>query len=848
MEISPELIKQFIIALNLGPQAEAMLNSMFGSNALGLSWLYTDPTKTVGFNQQAQIRSAQMQGMFGGSLQAGANTARQALISNIYQLLGKDVLQARDSARANTPLTGLIDQLMVMPKVMQSYSSMANALYNERRYFDPSYTGYVYGAGAARTSQGYQNYKALGNQLIQGVIESAATGGMAGMSIEDSGSVAAAYIKAGNLTAGQTGLGDSGTPKNIKSRIEAVKKELNDYAASINQLRDVINGPVEKILQDFEKMTGNSMMSMSRGRVATMASAMQTAIASGISKEEIGGATVLQLSMIKALGGNMGLASAMGTVNALGIGNSHEIEGLTKGDFAAAQSRYNARTMLNGGYRKAAAAYVSWLSSEKDEYGERRYKEDTIEAKQAFMAQMTANGQSFNTGVQNWLAKTGLANNATFMQSAMVSAAQNDPFFIAQVNADDIVGRYKAERERIIGGLTGLRSAAAAEVIRSTYNPAKIQEGLKRVGYSDEQAALVARQLSSAAILATNEADPLAAARLVEAAQGSVEAQKKAQDNLLWTKTRGQLIGGGGGSALERVINTMMKDTGSMTFRRLVGTAVGLDQTQINQITSEGISKESLAQLMGKGNLETIEGLAQMGNLGSQILFAGARDGRTQADAFKDIKNIVGSLRKGGPLAMGEIEAMSQSAAISEDQKIAIYLAANKRGGLKEENGKPIALEEIKEGEISDFKAQRAVEEARFNATETGKASARALGILQTAIDAEKDPEKKKQLEEQYKVQAGATSNAINRMALARHNIKAAISQYKAKHQGSAEGMENDAEIKAAVAAYEKETGLKLDAKEQSKLLESINKPTNLQEFFSEVIDKLTILINKIKG
>ena len=626
-DLSIDTIKQFASMFGASPFIDQMLSSILGGNAANLGVFGYQNNRTLETNIRNAQRNAELHAFFNTTRSRIAQESVQRAATGFYRLMGYDSQAAASAAESGSALQSVLGWMTVEPEVRSASAAIGGALYDQRGLWDATYPTMA-GTNAVRDPMYMRNAR----WLMESVMTDAAAGKFAGMGIRDTGSLAASMIRAGRyggyvnpneaarigigdldaaafqnrgpdvVVASDAGRADAGLDvrsvqagrslASQQARVNAFKRELNEYAAAVNSLRDVIDGPFEQVMESFEKLTGNKLVSVSSGRVGMITGAMRAVLQNGeLDTQALATLSTRQYSMLAPLGVDRNTAMQLSLVTAAGLAGGQGIEGVSDIDYGEGQARLNVRNMLNGTYRNAAAAYAHWLQKNN-----RRASSDSFAA---FSAEIGRN-TDFNTGVQQYLNSNQVS--AEFYRSAAVDSAMRTPQLIAEANASVLVPQFNQERDRI---LTQMRPGDKAwqnqvrTIIQQTKDPAELQNRLVASGLvsDSDMAASIVNQLQSAAIGITGEANGALAMNMVQRAADARNLLMEQQAAGIWSGVRGQL---GGQTGLNGVITALTNAADGKTpmgLGILMQSAFGLDPNRVNEVMLNSQTKDHIAAL-----------------------------------------------------------------------------------------------------------------------------------------------------------------------------------------------------------------------------------------------------------
>ena len=776
-----EQLKELLAQWGMTDTADDLITKLIGGNAMGLSVFGFNNRQTLESNLRRQQTRLQMASMYGAIRNRMIAEGSTVAANNVYRMMGYTPAEiAAKNNEPGNPLQYLVSQFITRPQVLSAYGSMAGAFHSQR---------YMWDSALAKIPGSGRNFDELfvpaSRQLMSDVIRESFAGKYAGLSVKETGTLAGELIRAGRFgselshlrttddiaderkrreeearrrTAEARAEQDGKSPRDpwdvsdaeadnvgeaqrnkIAARVGAFKRELRSYAAAVNTLRDVINGPMEDVLAAFETLTGNKLVMMSANRVGSISSAVRSVLQNpGMSTATLQKITASQYGMIAPLGGDQATAAAMGLITAAGMGSQYAIEGVTDAEYAAAQGRRHRANYMNGVYRNAAAAYVHWLGN----------KQDNEETRAAFMSAMTANGRDFNTGVSDYINREGVGYN--IRNSALTNSIMRNPEFIAMANTSSMLPKYARQRDAIIkNALTGVsadKQERIREILTSVVDPARAQELLTTEGLmSASGAAQVTLNLQRAAINATGETNGPLATLMISRAVGAQQQLQASQAAGIWGKIVGER---GGATGLEGIIQGVQRTgmVGGDALADVMYSAFGIDRGRIKGLAADLFLEDNdanrarrtaarsaltreIATSLGIDQNEVddvLNSLANSGSSGTAVLTALARPGARKEVVQKARKELIDLVSKGKPFTMLALEQRlkwkknkdgnwehddkaEEALLLSEDTKARLVLESQLNAGVKNPNERITPTDE----QVAEFQKAYKSESAR---------------------------------------------------------------------------------------------------------------------------------------
>jgi len=647
-------------------RVESLLQSALGSPGFGLNYLGYDPTKTVEYNIAKARRTNVIHDYLSEGRAGAYKQISQTATENMLRFMGYDAEQAKKEAANPNQLTAFLTNALIEPRVRAAAGSMTSAIYGRSAQWDPNAAGHTVDVAAQAA------YLGTANDWISSTLIAAANKQFGGMGIEDVGKLAGAYAQVGGFDA----VAGIKSKEGKTQRINEINNELQKYAESVNMLRDVIDGPVEKILSSFEKLTGSKLVATATGRVSDISSAMRNVLMDGrIDERGLANMVATQYGLIAPMGGSLMQATAMATASAAAMNYGVKIEGLNDIEFGNALAQDNARMMANGSLRSMAAAYVHWRQTNK--------KEDNADTKAEFMRAMAK-----EYGSKGGIAEQAQAYlaaqkdiDATFMGSAAVTQAMADTTLTAAARTQ-YSQRFDKAKERILKRFgIDTNDEKFKAILDGNYDISNIQERLSQlVGVN--KASQIGMALGSAAMEITGASTWQTAMATIGSAQGAYNTIQQNLAGDAFRRIRGQIRPGG----LTGVVNAFMSEqTSAMSISNIVKAALGLNNFEV------GNSKEDREQMfnkmadkmkLGEGGAERLKNLfnaaGKLGAAGEAILFAQA-PGLSGEKLLEARENLMKTAQKEG-VTYDELKKASKGMLIGSATLDRIYLQASGKG------------------------------------------------------------------------------------------------------------------------------------------------------------------------
>lgn len=526
MNETNDVVKQFLLQLSmipgLGDGVRGFIDLLLGKAPYGLNWLSINTKKSLGWNVESAQRSAFIRGSLYDQHTKVTDLALRNALTNLYTISGyrgKALEQAVESA-ATGPIAGFVST-MLAPQVADAYGDIGAASY--RRI-------------VARTS--IANYKTAVGDFYREILKDAISGRMGGLTIGETGKIAAQLINTGAFES--AGLEDGA----FNTRINRVRKELTSYAQSVGVLKDVINGPVEDILKTFEALTGNKLTTMAAGRVEMLTNSMQSALfVAGVTPQQLATQTARQYGLIAPYGGTLAQANAMATASTTAIASGVRIEGLSDIQLGEALARDNAGKLLSGDLRRRAAAYQHWRLKYKREDNAFSFEEF-----RRFLGTRSA---------EDYLRTEGKDLDASFYASRLVTNTMANPEFLTQARASQFTEYQKALDRLDLSAYSknGDVQKSIRRIIKNEFDPSRMLDSLVlEAGLSENAATRLVASVQAQAMSSFQSANELEAMGMAGTAANADRIQRMKLGGIALQRLRGMGLKGGGAGLLNYML------------------------------------------------------------------------------------------------------------------------------------------------------------------------------------------------------------------------------------------------------------------------------------------------------
>lgn len=262
-----------------------------------------------------------------------------------------------------------------------------------RMFMNPS-------VGASALSKSFTD---AGAEIIKGIGD----GSIQGYSIEDALKVSTLFTRQGKYD-----FTDN------SQRATKMKKDLQDYAEGINNLRDALQGSLEQVLDSFEKLTGSSATIMQKDRFTAISRGLYGATTiGGVTPQLLQSAIATQHATLQGLGATQATSATLGTLNANILANGVSVEGASQNLMNEALTRQSSRWMATGKAKELTAAFGWWA----DTQGKARTAETFEEFRSSVM-----NGNLSETNVRRYLQRNKVSG--TYINSARNARNMASPY------------------------------------------------------------------------------------------------------------------------------------------------------------------------------------------------------------------------------------------------------------------------------------------------------------------------------------------------------------------------------------------------------------------------------------
>lgn len=427
----------------------------YNSNKSG-AWNYTD-------SREAQ----RYQFLFNNSKSTTATNLNNDIQQKIYAVLGFSPEASRKDIE-NKFIGSFIEKQVIgriTAPVIAGLDNLYNAAFSRRNDYLVEGDEITDNNDKLLSDKAYaKSFTDLGNRILKNHLERSDYGSL---SFTEVGSLAGLLIANGRY---------SGDIKTQERKLTTLESDLKAYAKDIEKLRDVIDGPVDEIINTLDTLTGKNILNLSTASLGSFAQSLrETMTTSGLSLADFG-----RLSAdVYGYGSNYGETQAMAVQNAmsaariLSAGNSSA--DISDRDYANALAHYSADFMSS---YTGATVYAGLLAF-ADKEGLDPYSEET---QTAYIKALKANaGSNSAFSAENIMSVTGTTRKdlADLSITRDTRDLQESTSFIEYV-------------------LTESAKATSGDIIE--YTESTVKNRLKDSGLDDDEIDSIAQQLGAVAL------------------------------------------------------------------------------------------------------------------------------------------------------------------------------------------------------------------------------------------------------------------------------------------------------------------------------------------------------------
>lgn len=627
-------ILQILMSTGLGQQLmDQLYLSGTGGNIFGFTPSNYDPSKTLAYNFYAKREAERANNMFGDAVAHAVSENSKRYAEGFYRALGYKGGAATDKANANNPVQNLILSTLVEPRLRNAASRMQAALYARKDQWDVDARFRDPQDPHNRPGARWEAYSRAGSSLIESVMHQAVSGGFSGMGVEDVSAIAARMIGVGAFAERPT-KGGKQTGED-PARIKRFKLELESYADSIHTLQDVIDGPVEDIMNAFEQLTGSKMVSTSHGRVSQLANAARNVLSKGvIDAGTLGRITSAQYQMIAPYGGTQMQAAGMGLVTGAMLSAGVRVEGVSDQQLANTITKMNARSLADGSQRAAAGAYAHFLA--------KNGLENNDISRARFMNEIGNSRLSFKASVAKYIQENHVSNAELY--SARATNLMGNPEFTAAMHMGALQSFEKGvSRQLQAKGIGGDRLSRIMSLVKSVQDPAVLESELIKEfgnGYEGRQRAQsVANIIKYQATRATGETNEYAALAGLGSIRNGARILQENRSQAAWKMLANYKGENGIAGMFQALVNAGGND---VTVGDMLGGFFGLDPRKMTEIARH--SGLIVNGKVDKGRAEAFidRSLAEMGIKKNDKEYEAARNATMQMLGTANVNRAYG--------------------------------------------------------------------------------------------------------------------------------------------------------------------------------------------------------------
>lgn len=347
--------------------------------------------------------------------------AGEQLYINSLRLLGYTQEKAKDLA--NSEAEGV--------RFLKWGSSLGMEMYmgaSASRFANAAYQRAIYATPQQNLREIQDSYKAASKAIFEGV----ADGSIRGYTVPEALTVSSTFIRQGRYD-----NDDNNT------RVARIKRDLQDYAKGISNLRDGLQGSIEQVLDSFEKLTGSSATVMHKDRFTSLTRSIYNAtVFGGVTPQLLQNSIATQNAYLQGFGATQATATALGTVNANVLAQGATVEGATLNTMSEGLNRLGAQWVSTGRLKELTAAYGWWADT--------KGKQRNSETFQTFL-QEQLNGDLSANNIRAWLEKENVSGEyinsarnrrnmaASYIHTAFLKERENlySKSFSSLVNSSD---------------------------------------------------------------------------------------------------------------------------------------------------------------------------------------------------------------------------------------------------------------------------------------------------------------------------------------------------------------------------------------------------------------------------
>ena len=252
-------------------------------------------------------------------------------------------------------------------------------------------------------------------QAGKGIVEGISNGSIQGYSVDEAFKVAAMFTRQGRYDY-------------TNQRATKIKKDLQDYAEGINNLRDGLQGSLEQVLDSFAKLTGSSATVMQKDRFTALTRSLYGATTfGGVTPQTLQSAIATQHAYLQGTGATQATGAALGLINANILANGVSVEGASQNSMNEALVRRGTQWITTGRTKEITAAFGWWA----DTNGKTRSAETFRE-----FVQNSLGGNMSSTNVRRYLQNNNVSGE--YINSARNRRNMASPYIIEALHNEDL--------------------------------------------------------------------------------------------------------------------------------------------------------------------------------------------------------------------------------------------------------------------------------------------------------------------------------------------------------------------------------------------------------------------------
>lgn len=279
-----------------------------------------------------------------------------------------------------------------------------------------------------RNSPDYQriahSYAVAGREIFKGV----STGELGAYSLSEAYQMGAHLVSTGKY----------GTIKDDRQRVDAIKKDLKQYASGIADLKDALGGSLDDVLSQFESLAGSSVAVTSSSRFKSIARSLyQTTVYGRASQELIQSAVASQHALYQGTGATQATSVASGLFNANVLAHGVGVEGTNADEMGDLMQRQNRMWLTSGRRKELAAAYAYYADTHNLKMSQENFKK---------FLETELKGDASAKNVKAYLDKNDVTG--TYINSERVRRTQSQPELDEALYKSEYYDKFKKDFEQ----------------------------------------------------------------------------------------------------------------------------------------------------------------------------------------------------------------------------------------------------------------------------------------------------------------------------------------------------------------------------------------------------------------